>query len=101
MGDGTRPRHGPPRRRNDTRKLQIRRGHRERQVKLDGAPSRMSNGEKEMDGASDTVGETVSLTDPISGGREYRRKEGEYEVLRPRRREVRSGVGWVRKRPAH
>ena len=70
-------------------------------MQLDGAPSRMSNGEKEVDGVSNTVGETVSLTDPTSGGRKYRRKEGEYEVLRPRKREVRSWVGWVRKRPAN
>jgi len=61
----------------------------------------MSNGEKEIDGASDTVGETVSLTDPARGVRKHRRKEGEDEVLRQRRRGVRSGVGWVRKRPAH
>ena len=60
-----------------------------------------SNEEKEMDGASDTVVETGSLTDLSRGVRKHRRKGGEDEVLRQRKRGVRSGVGWVRTRPVH
>ena len=45
-----------------------------------------SNEEKEMDGASDTVVETGSLTDLSRGVRKHRRKGGEDEVLRQRKR---------------
>lgn len=63
----------------------------------------MSNGEKEMDGTSDTVGERGSLMN-LRGVKKHRRKRREDEVLRQRKRGVRSGVGWVstlRKRPKH
>ena len=84
--DGTGHRQGPPRRRSDTRKSQIRCGHRERQEDLDGRPSMTSNGEKERDGASDTVVEAGSLTDLSRGVMKHRRKGGEDEVLRQRKR---------------
>ena len=45
-----------------------------------------SNGEKERDGASDTVVEAGSLTDLSRGAMKHRRKEGEDEVLRQRKR---------------
>ena len=60
-----------------------------------------SNGEEERDGASDTVVEAGSLTDLSRGVMKHRRKGGEDEVLRQRKRGGRSGAGWIRKRPAH
>ena len=56
-----------------------------------------------MDGTSDTVGERGSLMN-LRGVKKHRRKRREDEVLRQRKRGVRSGVGWVstlRKRPKH
>ena len=52
-----------------------------------------SNGEKERDGASDTVVEAGSLTDLSRGVMKHRRKEGEDEVLRQRKRRGSSGEG--------
>ena len=60
-----------------------------------------SDDEKETDGVSDTVVVPGSLTDLSRGVRKHRRKGGEDEVLRQRKRGARSGVGWVRTGPVH